>query len=126
MLVGLGLVAFATNACTSDYAPSQQTASTDDSGTSAEAGGQCCPPSSTPACCMEYGGWSPGASCGKVCDGMPLATDPGWKLGTDDRGCAVWTNPNDRFCDGTSNPSSKYCGGVREVDAGADASDDGG
>lgn len=85
-------------------------------------GGACCPADPTPGCCMSYGGWkAAGASCGKRCDGMPVSTDPGWKLENDSHGCPRWTHPDDfpKHAVGVS-----YCGAVAPNDAGADASAD--
>jgi hypothetical protein len=68
---------------------------------------------------MSYGGWAANGTCwGLVCDGMPVGTDPGWKLETDDHGCSVWTHPNNTFRGGTSNPDVETCGGVRNPNGG--------
>ena len=73
----------------------------------------CCPPSASPACCMAYGGAAQSAGCLQVCDGMASPSDPGWHLGTDSSGCAVWIPP--------PNPTS-VCGQVNvcspDLDAG--------
>lgn len=84
--------------------------------------GVCCPPASAPSCCMDYGGWSFNAMCGlKDCDGMPIPSDPGWKLGTDDHGCATWKNTSvgARVCGGQTPPDASA-----EPDSSADASGD--
>lgn len=72
---------------------------------------------------MVYGGWKEDTSrCGEmVCDGMPVATDQGWRLQTDARGCQVWSNPKDAFRGGTQDGATTICGGVT-----ADAGPDGG
>jgi hypothetical protein len=73
---------------------------------------------------MDYGGWKRGG-CGRSCDGMPVSSDPGWTLATDDHGCKVWQNANDRFRGGTYNPDTSYCGGRHEpLEAGTEAGDE--
>ena len=47
---------------------------------------------------------------------MPVPSDPGWTLATDDHGCKVWRNPNDSFRGGTTSPETKYCGQRTDVD----------
>jgi len=95
----------------------------DRAGTDSGDAGACCPPSEGPNCCMAYGGWNARGSCGRMCDGMPVPTDPGWTLATDDHGCHVWRNPNDRYHGGTANPDTRYCG-VRPDDEEPDGGDD--
>ena len=52
----------------------------------------CCPADPTPSCCMHYGGWvSLGGACGEECDGMPVPSDPSWRL-IDNDGCPTWTS----------------------------------
>ena len=42
---------------------------------------------------MHAGGWSEtSGGCGEICDGMPVPSDPAWKLVTDDHGCQVWSS----------------------------------
>jgi hypothetical protein len=58
--------------------------------------GQCCKPDPSPGCCMNYGGWTDGEASGcalkTACDGMPVPSDPAWKLVKDDHGCMVWSS----------------------------------
>ena len=84
---------------------------------------ECCQPSPQPNCGpMVYGGWmTPGTTCAGAYDGMPVSTDPGWKLEEDNHGCPRWTNPNDYFNGGKQNPATKYCGGVFSIDASVDS-----
>jgi hypothetical protein len=87
----------------------------------------CCPPAG-PGCCMDYGGWRPpGNMCGGTCDGMPLPTDPDWKIVLDQHGCPRWTNPHDYFRGGTMSSTVRYCGAYQpsgdDVDAGDAAAD---
>jgi len=43
---------------------------------------------------MHYGGTAfADGVCGMTCDGMPVASDPGWRLEKDANGCMQWTNP---------------------------------
>jgi hypothetical protein len=67
----------------------------------------CCPLSSVPGCCMEYGG--PVPNCGTTCDGMPNASEPGWHIAISREGCAEWVEP----------PEGSYtaCCGCATVDA---------
>lgn len=122
IVAGLTLVigAASTGACSDGQSASP--ASPDASGERVD-GGECCPPDPNPGCCMGYGGWSNGRSCGPSCDGMPVPTDPSWKLETDDHGCRVWKNPNDFWHGGTRNAATSYCGEMVVPDGGRDASD---
>lgn len=70
----------------------------------------CCPIDPAPNCCMRYGGHG---SCGYLCDGMPLPSDPGWKIEQDDLGCDVWVNEN---------APKDYCGSLRGRCCAADPS----
>jgi len=70
----------------------------------------CCPPDSTPGCCMHFGGWTSDGSCFALCDGIPVPTDHGWKVVKDDHACPIWTNP--RFC----GPTSDNCCGSPTAD----------
>lgn len=73
---------------------------------------------------MDYGGQRRGDSCGDRCDGMPVASDPGWKIVDDAFGCPRWTNPHDHFNGGTFSAETSYCGEEVPGDAGSnDASD---
>lgn len=58
----------------------------------ADSGVECCPPSAAPGCCMAFGGAKLSENaCGYVCDGMPMPSDPAWRLVTDAHGCPRWT-----------------------------------
>lgn len=125
LAVGFALATLTVLACSS----STQDAGAADAGAdtgalepSADAGG-CCTPDPSPGCCMAYGGWSASKSCARTCDGMPVPSDPDWKLETDSHGCAQWTNPNDHLNGGKSNSATSYCGAVGKADAGPDAAD---
>ena len=83
---------------------------------SPDAGGICCPASPNPACCMSYGGWAEDSTkCESPCDGIPLPTDPSWKLAKDDHGCDAWSSRP--VVHGPSD--GPLCGSVTS-DAGAD------
>jgi hypothetical protein len=73
--------------------------------------GACCAPGGL-GCCMDYGGWSPAERpCGlSTCDGMPVPSDPAWKIEPDSHGCPHWVNPHDYFRDGTRSNDVTYCG----------------
>lgn len=65
-----------------------------DSGTTwTDAGVECCKPSARPGCCMTFGGAKSNGvgSCGTLCDGMPVANDPAWRLVDDALGCPTWS-----------------------------------
>ncbi|CAN5851013.1 hypothetical protein BH11MYX4_BH11MYX4_26710 [soil metagenome] len=87
--------------------------------------GLCCPPDPHPGCCMAYGGKPFSSGCSEECDGMPVPSDPDWKIGNDPSGCPRWMNPHDHWNGGTYSADTKYCGAVsHEDDAGSnDASD---
>lgn len=126
-LAGIALLAVALYAC--DSATSGTPIGQDAGADSAGPDGGCCPPDPQPDCCMHYGGRSAGGSCGRTCDGMPVPSDPDWKVADDKFGCPRWMNPHDSFHGGTSSATTAYCGGeAPERDAGdddaADASDD--
>jgi hypothetical protein len=73
---------------------------------------------------MDYGGHLNGSFCGASCDGMPIASDPDWKIVDDAFGCPRWTNPHDGFNGGAFSDETSYCGGEVRNDAGSsDASD---
>ncbi len=114
------LVAALLVACSDQAAPDQGDAAAD-----ASAGG-CCAPSPGPDCCMDYGGYSSDGRCGETCDGMPLPSDPGWKLVKDGHGCDVWTNPRGTIVgDGCGSlPPPPDAGGDAGADAAADAGAD--
>ena len=42
---------------------------------------------------MYYGGTRSNGVCGGACDFMPRADVPGWHLGKDANGCAIWVEP---------------------------------
>jgi hypothetical protein len=53
---------------------------------------------------MHFGGWSDSVEgCGLECDGMPIASDPSWKL-VDDDGCPHWTYAQGGTLCGTAPP----------------------
>jgi hypothetical protein len=58
-------------------------------------GGQCCPISPHPGCCMDFGGLA-AFGCGTACDGMPLP-DANWQRGMDSNGCPIWIQPAQRY-----------------------------
>src|SRR5262249_16710984 len=83
--------------------------SADESSDASDAG-ICCPPDKTPSCCMAYGGARKSWGCSAACDGMPVPSDPGWRLENDTAGCPVWTHPYDSMSKGgTMNPQTRYC-----------------
>ncbi len=75
---------------------------------------------------MEYGGWryNPEFACSQTefCDGMPLPSDPDWKIEPDTHGCPHWTNPHDYFRGGTRSVTTSYCGAYQPAND-VDASD---
>ena len=72
---------------------------------------------------MDYGGWTPAErSCGSSdCDGMPLPSDPDWKIEPDSHGCPHWTNPHDYFHGGTRSATASYCGAYQPSGDAVDA-----
>jgi hypothetical protein len=110
------------SACSSGVARIDQDGGTDDADVdaSADATPGCCPVDPSPSCCMDYGGWDEGRSCPSLCEGMPLPSDRGWALRTDEHGCEYWSNPNDRYRGGKYNAATQYCGAAPAVDAGED------
>lgn len=90
-----------------------------DAGTDSSASVECCPIDDVPGCCMAYGGTktSPDA-CGKICDGMPVPTDPEWVRTKNADGCEQWSNP---YSYGTSpDPmhDPRLCGAAAPPDGG--------
>ncbi|MEY4509852.1 MAG: hypothetical protein RLZZ450_1974, partial [Pseudomonadota bacterium] len=70
--------------------PRDATAVGDDQGAAASV--VCCPPSPQPNCCMDYGGAQTHGACRRVCDGMPIPSDPAWRLIKDEHGCPRWSS----------------------------------
>ena len=110
-MVFVALVATATacgGATTDD--PAEAPPSVTPAGGASRSAGRCCPPDPKPGCCMDFGGWVEGDSCGKLhysCDGIPLPNDPAWKLETDEHDCDHWSVTFDRtrpFCGGAASP----------------------
>lgn len=66
--------------------------STDATSEPPDSGMKCCPISDEPDCCMDYGG-SNIDGCGRVCDGMPWPSEPGWHKDVDALGCPIWVAP---------------------------------
>jgi hypothetical protein len=91
---------------------------------SAPDSGACCTPGGQ-SCCLDYGGWTPPErACGSAdCDGMPVPSDPDWKIEPDSHGCPHWANPHDYFHGGTRSDAATYCGASQpagdQVDAAA-------
>lgn len=86
-LRALALLAGLAAACTS----TNQTSSVPDA--SGADSGICCPPDSQPSCCMKFGGTRKNGTCPGWCDGIPVPSDPNWKLQTNADGCPEWTHP---------------------------------
>ena len=51
---------------------------------------KCCEIDPAPSCCMAYGGNERDDGCGTLCDGMPIPSDPAWKIVKDEFGCKKW------------------------------------
>jgi hypothetical protein len=134
-MVGIGVgVAVGVLACggaTRDQTPLDSEGGADaapaDGGAKRDAdAGPCCMPDPQPGCCMNYGGWrQPGVMCGAGCDGMPVPTDPDWKIEPDTHGCPRWTNPHDYFGGGTMSSTVAYCGAYQPSGGVVDAGDAG-
>jgi hypothetical protein len=41
---------------------------------------------------MDYGGAETHGACRRVCDGMPIPSDPAWRLIKDEHGCPRWSS----------------------------------
>ncbi|GAC1526207.1 MAG: hypothetical protein NVS3B10_24710 [Polyangiales bacterium] len=91
-------------------------AGTEAGGDGADAG-SCCPPDPHPGCCMRYGGWN----CAVVCDGIPIPSDPAWRLVKDEHGCDTWSSA------GSTGPlcGAPFDGGkdTAPTDSGSDVAD---
>jgi len=110
-LTAWSLLAACTAACTADDEPDRDAGS--DAAVSLKADGsvECCPPDDRPNCCMVYGGAKAiGSPCElRVCDGMPVPSDPAWKLVNDPHGCPRWSSKG---------ATLGCCGGEAPVDGG--------
>ncbi len=116
LALALLLVACGATASSTDNTDASNLPSKDGSAeASGDGGGVCCPADPGPGCCMKYGGWSGDGNCfGQICDGMPVPSDPGWKLVKDDHGCSMWSNASPNW-------GSNACGAPVKKDASADA-----